>query len=269
MFRSYLFTAAYWVLSIVYVLVSLPFLALPGRGPVTLIIRSYTRAMRLALRFLAGLKTRALGKERLPEGAFIIAAKHQSWGDGFLTYSEVKNLAFVTGDHLERFPLVGGILRKLGAIVIDTCGGGGKKAASLTKGMAKAREDGRRVLIYPEGHLAPVDHKMKYKAGVWHMYKAMEVPVVPVATNLGYFWPQEATRKRQGLASIEFLEPIPTGLDKTEFMELLEQRIEDRTAELVAEARGGEPVIAAQLPDPPKGQEPKPLTESATVTDPA
>ena len=48
-----------------------------------------------------------------------------------MIYPEIKDLAFVTGDHLEKFPLVGGILRKLGAIVIDTCGGGERKAASL------------------------------------------------------------------------------------------------------------------------------------------
>ena len=260
MIRSYLFTAAYWVLSIVYVLVSLPFLALPGGAPVRLIIRSYTRAMRLALRVFAGLRTTAHGHENLPEGAFIVAAKHQSWGDGFLAYSEVPQLTFVTGDHLERFPLVGGILRKLGAIVIDTCGGGERKAHSLNEGMARAKASGQRVLIYPEGHLAPIDHKMKYKSGVWHMYKSMDVPVVPVATNLGYFWPQEATRKRPGTASIEFLEPIEPGLGKVEFMERLECAIEDRTAELIAEVRGGDPIEAVQLPDPPKGQEPKPLT---------
>lgn len=266
MIRSYLFTAAYWVLSILYVLASLPFLMLPGGAPVRFIIRSYTRAMRLALRVFAGLKTRAIGHEHLPDGAFIVAAKHQSWGDGFLAYSEVPNLTFVTGDHLERFPLVGGILRKLGAIVIDTCGGGEKKASSLNEGMDRAREAGQRVLIYPEGHLAPIDHKMKYKSGVWHMYKAMNVPVVPVATNLGYFWPQEATRKRQGTASIEFLEPIPPGLTKADFMDRLETMIETRTAELVAEVRGGKPVDAIQLPEPEKGQEPKPFRVIETAS---
>lgn len=262
MFRSYLFTAAYWLLSVLYVLISLPFLALPGRGPVTFLIRSYTRSMRLSLRLFAGLKTEAHGKANLPDGPFIVAAKHQSWGDGFLAYSEVPGLVFVTGDHLERFPLVGGILKKLGAIVIDTCGGGERKAASLTEGMLRARDEGQRVLIYPEGHLAPIDHKMKYKSGVWHMYQTMDVPVVPVATNLGYFWPQEATRKRPGTASIEFLDPIPPGLAKTDFMDLLEERIESRTADLIAKARGGDPVVAVQLPDPPKGEEAKPISPS-------
>ncbi len=257
--RSFLFSAAYWSLSVIYALFAVLTLWVPGRAVTTFIIRSYTRAMRHAMRFVAGIKTQALGKENLPaDGAYIIAAKHQSWGDGFLTYSEVPGLVFVTGDHLEKIPLLSGILKKLGAIVIDTCGGGENKASSLAKGMKRAKSEGKRVLIYPEGHLAPIDHKMRYKAGVWHMYRDMDAPVVPVATNLGLFWAQEAHKKNRGTATIEFLAPIAPGMAKDEFMAQLEARIEQRTSELVAEARGTEPVQAVLLPDPRKGEAARP-----------
>ena len=253
MIRGILFTGAYYVLSFVYVLISLPFLALPGRGPVTLIIRSYTRAINLALHWIGGIKKEVRGREHLPDGAFILAPKHASWGDGYMIYPEIRNLAFVTGDHLERFPLVGGILHKLGAIVIDTCGGGERKAASLIDGMARAREDGRRVLIYPEGHLAPVGFHFRYKPGVWHMQHSMDVPIVPVATNLNCFWQQEEILKKPGTAVIEFLEPIPSGLSKEDTMARLTAAIETRSAELIAEATG-DPVTPTQLlPDPEKG----------------
>ncbi|NQY14202.1 MAG: 1-acyl-sn-glycerol-3-phosphate acyltransferase [Henriciella sp.] len=261
--RGLLFTGVYYALSVLYVLVSLPFLALPGRGPVTSIIRSYTRAINIALHWIGGVKKEVRGRENLPEGAFILAPKHASWGDGFMIYPEVKNLAFVTGDHLERFPLVGGILRKLGAIVIDTCGGGERKAASLSEGMTRAREDGRRVLIYPEGHLAPVGYHFRYKPGVWHMQKAMDVPIVPVATNLNCFWQQEEILKKRGTAVIEFLEPIPAGLPKEEAMARLTAAVETRSAELIAEATG-QPITPTQLiPDPEKGAIGKPEAELA------
>lgn len=254
MIRSSLFFTAYWLLSVIYILSALPLLLLPNGKALNGLIRSYTRAIRYALRLCAGIKTVASGREHLPQqGAFIVAAKHQSWGDGFMAYSEVKDLVFVTGDHLEKLPFLSGILKKLGAIVIDTCGGGERKAASLTAGMERAKTDGRRVLIYPEGHLAPVDYKMRYKAGVWHMYKSMSVPVVPVATNLGYFWPLTDFHKRPGQAEIEFLPPIEPGLEKDAFLKVLEDAIETRTAELVAKARGTMPVQATQLPEPAPG----------------
>lgn len=253
MLRGMIFTGVYYVLSIIYVLASLPFLALPGRGPVTFIIRSYTRALNLALRWICGVRKEIRGRENLPEGPFILAPKHSSWGDGFMIYPEVKNLGFVTGDHLEKFPLVGGILRKLGAIVIDTCGGGERKAASLVEGMERARHEGRRLLIYPEGHLAPVGFHFRYKPGVWHMQKAMNVPIVPVATNLNCFWEQEDIRKTPGTAVLEFLKPIPPGLPKEEAMQRLTDVIESRCAELISEATR-KPVTPTQfLPDPDKG----------------
>jgi 1-acyl-sn-glycerol-3-phosphate acyltransferase len=174
----------------------------------------------------------------------------------------VPNLAFVTGDHLERFPLVSGILKKLGAIVIDTCGGGEKKASSLADGMQKAKDDGRRVLIYPEGHLAPVGYHFRYKSGVWHMAEAMGVPVVPVATNIGVFWQQQEKPTRGGRAVIEFLDPIPPGLPKEEFIARLTEAVESRTAELVAEATGQPVRRATLIPDPPNGMEAKPTADN-------
>ena len=263
MIRGYIFTGVYYLLSAIYVIVSLPFLALPWRGPVTLIIRSYTRAVNLALRLICGVKKQVRGKDNLPDGPFIIAAKHSSWGDGFMIYPEVRGMAFVTGDHLEKFPLVGGILRKLGAIVIDTCGGGEKKASSLADGMKRAADEGRRVLIYPEGHLAPMGYHFRYKPGVWHMAKAMNAPIVPVATNLNCFWEQEDIKKTPGTAILEFLEPIPAGLPKDEVMKRLTEAVETRSAELIAEATGN-PVTPTQLiPDPDKGTlgqpNPKPI----------
>lgn len=265
MIRGLLFTGVYYALSVIYVLVSLPFLVLPGRGPVRAIIRSYTRAINFALHWIGGIKKEVRGRERLPDGAFILAPKHASWGDGFLVYPEVNNLAFVTGDHLERFPLVGGILRKLGAIVIDTCGGGERKAASLAEGMKRARDDGRRILIYPEGHLAPVGYHFRYKPGVWHMQKEMNVPIVPVATNLNCFWQQEEILKKPGTAVIEFLDPIPAGLSKDETMARLTEAVETRSAELIAEATGEAVTPTQLLPDPVKGTIGKPETEAANV----
>ena len=241
--RSFAFNVAYWLLSIVYTL-GAAFAALtPGRGATTWIIRRYVKRMVQAMRVFAGIHIRVRGRERLPKGAFIIASKHQSWGDGFATYDQFDDLAFVTGDHLEKFPLLGAVLRKLGAIVVNNCGGREAREA-LKHRSADAHAAGRRILIYPEGNLAKVGEKFRYRSGVWHMYRDFDMPVVPLATNLGLFWPQEEFRKNPGTATLEFLDPIPTGLGKEEFLARLEAAVEDRTSELIAEATG-QPVTPA------------------------
>lgn len=258
MIRSTAFAIAYWLLNAVYVILAIPMLAIPGNGLIRWWIKSYTRSMRWSLRVFAGIRHEVRGKNNLPDGPFVLAAKHQSWGDGFLIYPEIQDIAFVTGDHLEKFPFVKGILRKLGAIVIDTCGGGERKASSLAEGMNRASGEGRRILIFPEGHLAPVDYHFRYKAGVWHMAKAMNAPVIPVATNIGLFWAQESFEKNPGTALLEFLPPIEPGLSKTEFLSELTQSIESATAKLVAEGRMTEVRPTQLIEDPENGVLAKP-----------
>uniref|UniRef100_B0SXD9 Phospholipid/glycerol acyltransferase n=1 Tax=Caulobacter sp. (strain K31) TaxID=366602 RepID=B0SXD9_CAUSK len=238
--RSALFNAYYWVLSIFYGLSAAFGALLPGRHAVTLALRTYSRRMLWALRAFADVRVEVKGQELLPKGAFIIAAKHHSWGDGFVMFAHVENLSFVTGDHLERFPLVGKILKKFGAIVVDSCGGPEARKA-LSASAAQVAAEGRRILIYPEGHLAAPGERFRYRTGVYYMSQDFNLPVVPVATNLGCFWKQQEKAKTPGTATIEFLPPIPPGLSKAEFMAMMEDVIETRTDQLIARARG-EPV---------------------------
>ncbi|RZJ01874.1 MAG: 1-acyl-sn-glycerol-3-phosphate acyltransferase [Brevundimonas sp.] len=247
--RSFAFAVVYWTLSILYTLAAVFAALLPGRAATGWIIRRYVRRMVQAMRLIAGIKIQYRGEDRLPTGAFIIAAKHQSWGDGFSVYDRFSDLAFVTGDHLEKFPLMATVLRKLGAIVVNNCGGR-KARDALKHRAADAHAEGRKILIYPEGNLAKVGEKFRYRSGVWHMYRDFDMPVVPLATNLGLFWSQEAFEKTPGVATLEFLDPIPTGLDKDDFLARLEAAVEGKVAELIAEATGQPVTPAVQVPTP-------------------
>lgn len=247
--RSFAFSVAYWALNIFYGVLALGAAALPGRKPTTWVIGRYVRRMVWCMKSLAGIRLEVRGAERRPEGSFIIAAKHQSWGDGFCMYAQFEDLAFVIGAHMGKYPGVTLILRKLGVIIVDQAGGRASQRALMDEA-AQVRAEGRRILIYPEGHLAPVGTRFPYRSGAFHMYRTFDVPVVPAATNLGLFWPGTEFRKRRGTAVLEFLEPIPPGLARGEFMARLEAAVEGRTAELVAQATGG-PVVPAELKPPP------------------
>jgi 1-acyl-sn-glycerol-3-phosphate acyltransferase len=236
--RSALFNTAFWATSAGFVFALAPLSLLPGDKAIKGAIRAYARSVRFLMKHVAGITIDMRGLERLPKGPFIIAAKHQSYGDGFAMVSHFDDLAFVTGDHLERFPLVGGILKKIGAIVVDNCGGH-EARKRLATSFEDAARDGRPVLIYPEGHLSKVGEAHRYRSGVWHMQQACNWPVVPVATNLGLFWQCEDPLKTPGAAINEFLDPIMPGMDKDAFLAQLEQTIEGHTARLVAEGRVG------------------------------
>lgn len=235
--RSVMFNVYYWVLSIFYGLSAALSALLPGRKPVAFALRLYSRRILWALAFFADVKVQLKGRENLPDGPFILAAKHHSWGDGFVMFAHVDNLSFVTGDHLEKFPLVGAILKKFGAIVVDSCGGPEAREA-LSESAAQVAAEGRRILIYPEGHLAAPGERFRYRTGVYYMSKDFGLPVVPVATNLGCFWKQQEAKKTPGAATVEFLPALPQGLEKDDFMRLMEATIEGRTNALIAQARG-------------------------------
>ena len=246
--RSFLFAVSYWFLSVTYSLMALVLTLFPGRKPVKWISQRYTRRMVQAMRIFAGIRLEVRGREHIPAQPVIFACKHHSWGDGFCIYSQFDDLAFVTGDHLEKFPLMSTLLSKLGAIVVNNCGGI-EARKNLASRSADAAKDGRSILIYPEGHLNAPGTYRRYRSGVWHMMNNFNMSVVPVATNLGLFWQEDHYKKTQGTAILEFLEPIPPGMAKDEFLAILRDRIEARSQALISEATG------------------KPLTASVLVSD--
>ena len=243
--RSFLFNLAYWALSIAYSLMALVASLLPGRRPVAWIIARYTRRMVWAMRVFAGINLQIRGRENLLDRPVIYACKHQSWGDGFCIYTQIPELAFVTGDHLEKYPMMSTLLTKLGAIVVKSCGGIEARRA-LANRSAEAAKDGRSILIYPEGHLSAPGTYHRYRSGVWHMMNSFDMPVVPVATNLGCFWQEERFEKRPGTAVLEFLPALYPPIGKEAFMAQLRTAIETHSQALIAEVTGG-PVTESVL----------------------
>ncbi|MFD0916053.1 lysophospholipid acyltransferase family protein [Pseudahrensia aquimaris] len=231
--RSFLFRIAYWATSITVGLVAMPLMLLPGRHLLVVWLRTYAKMMLFWMRVIGGIHLEVRGRYDVPKGGAIIASKHQSWGDGYATFAQFHDLAIVTGDHLAKVFGVGWILKKMEAIVVDNCGGAKSRERLVDEELARAREKGRRILIYPEGRLCPVGYHYRYRKGIFHMYEAYKCPVVPVATNLGLFWPLDNWEMRQGTAVLEFLEPIEPGLDKETFMALLQERIETASIALL------------------------------------
>ncbi|PHR57186.1 MAG: 1-acyl-sn-glycerol-3-phosphate acyltransferase [Robiginitomaculum sp.] len=230
--RSFIFNMLLYIMTAVFAVVCVLLSLMPGRKPIMYGLSAYTKTMMWLMKTVVRINVSVSGRERVPDGAVIIASKHQSYGDGYVMFSQFFDLSFVTGDHLEKFMLIKRVLRKAGAVVIDSCGGSDVRDR-LQERADIIRKEGRRLLIYPEGHLSQVGTQHRYRKGVYFMYRDFNCPVVPVATNLGQRWNQNDWHKHAGNAQVEFLEPIPPGLDKDEFMLRLETAIETRSKELL------------------------------------
>lgn len=233
--RGAIFFYGFWALAGALAIFCLPLLILPGRGPAVAAIGLFARLFRAWLR-LCGVRVVYRGLRHLSGlGPAVFAAKHQSYGDGLCHLARDPELAYVIGDHMLRFPVVGLYLRKAEAVVVDDAAGR-RAAGAFEDGAGRLARSGRSALIFPEGGLTRVGEKKRYRRGAWKLARALDRPVVPVATNLGCFWPEQEKRLHTGEAVIEFLAPMTPGADSRTFMADLETAVESRTRALEAEA---------------------------------
>ncbi|WP_429912096.1 lysophospholipid acyltransferase family protein [Glycocaulis sp.] len=235
--RSTLFEITYWLTTLFFGAICAILAIIPGKRMLGYGIFSYARVIAFLLRFVAGIRIDLRGTQHLSRTPSVLAAKHQSWGDPLIMVATIRPLAYVAGDHLVKYPLVGFILKKTGAVVLSNEGGAAARAR-IDEGMTRLKSDKRHVLIYPEGHLSAPGEKHPYKKGVFHLAHDLGRPVVPVATSLGLAWDRKSFIKRPRTVVVEFLEPITPGEDKDAFMRHLEETIEGRTAELIRAANG-------------------------------
>ncbi|MFW6412671.1 MAG: lysophospholipid acyltransferase family protein [Oceanicaulis sp.] len=233
--RGPVFFYGFWALAGTLAIVCLPVLLLPGRGPAVGAIGLFAKLFRGWLR-ICGVRVDYRGLERIRGiGAAVFAAKHQSYGDGLCHLARDKDLAYVIGDHMLRFPVVGWYLRRAEAVVVDDAAG--KRAAgAFEAGVERLAADDRSALIFPEAGLTPVGGAKRFRRGVWKLASDLGRPVVPVATNLGCFWPEQEKRLHPGTAVIEFLDPVRPGEDRDAFRKALEETVQTRTRALEAEA---------------------------------
>ena len=107
--------------------------------------------------------------------------------------------------------------------------------------------EGRPVLIFPEGTRRRPGDEPVYKPGVALLYQHLNLPVIPIATNTGFFWQKSSFLRHPGKVVFEFLEPINPGLDKKQFMAELQQRLESKCDELNRETIRNYPEVADRL----------------------
>lgn len=198
-------------------------------------LATHGRATVWLLRLICGTRMEVRGHEKLLPGPVIVAAKHQAAWDTFALISLMRDPALVMKAELLSVPVYGWFCRKFGMIPIKRELG----ASALRQMVREARgraSQGREILIFPEGTRRPPDAPPDYKPGVLLLYEDLKLPVCPLALNSGVFWPRHSKLRYPGTIVVEFLDPIPAGLPRQEFMKQLQDRIEAASAHLVSEA---------------------------------
>jgi 1-acyl-sn-glycerol-3-phosphate acyltransferase len=180
---------------------------------------------------ILGLSFEVIGEENLPKEGAILAAKHQSAWETMIFHRLVGDPAFVLKRELLRLPFIGWYMRRTEQIPIDRAGRSAALKQMLDKGK-RAVGQGRSLVIFPEGTRQPTGKAGRYHSGVYKLYEALDVPVVPIALNSGLYWSRNAFLRHPGTISLQVLPPIPPGLGREAFMHRLQDEIETATRAL-------------------------------------
>src|SRR5215475_7484591 len=245
MVRSLLFNILFYVTTTLFVVLGSPLFFAPRRWAMAA-LAIHGRFELWLLKVVCGIKLEVRGQEKLPQGACLVAAKHQSAWETFGLIPLLRDPALLMKRELFWIPFHGWFSHKFEMIPVDR----EKGPAALRSMLRETRKrvvDGREIIIFPEGTRRPPGAPPDYKTGVVLLYEALGIPCVPVALNSGLFWPRRSLLRRPGTIVVEFLDPIPPGLPKSEFLSRLIESIETASNRLLAEVKAKEPASSAAV----------------------
>ena len=231
--RSIIFNATLYLSAMAIGLLATPALFMPRKAAVYVISR-LSRFVLFLLKITAGTNYEIRGK--IPEGATLVAAKHQSMWDTIVFVALLNDPAIVLKSELLWIPYYGWFSAKAGMIGIDRGSGSAAIRHLVTQGKTAIKAN-RPIVIFPEGTRSAPGAAPDYKPGVAALYRQLGVPCVPAAVNSGLYWPRRRFLRKPGTIVLEFLPSIPAGLDRKTFMSTLETRIEEATTRLVIEGK--------------------------------
>jgi 1-acyl-sn-glycerol-3-phosphate acyltransferase len=235
--RMRLFTVLVYPAFFLWMLIGSPFLLLPRRALIRM-MSVWGKVFIGFCRVFAGLKLEIRGREHLPEGPVLIAAKHQSAWETLALLGLFDDPCFVMKRELQKIPLMGQYIIRSYQIPLNRQGGPSdmKKLIKMAKTEVHAGQ-GRQIILFPEGTRRPVDAPPEYRNGISMIYGMLDVACVPLAHNAGLFWPNGYTPSRTGTIIVEFLPAIPAGMPRDAFQQMIEQQLETASSRLVAEGR--------------------------------
>jgi 1-acyl-sn-glycerol-3-phosphate acyltransferase len=241
--RSLLFAVLFYAWSLTLCVLFLPALALP-RGIVAWAFKLWARGVIVLLGVCCGIRIEVRGREHVPTGRALVAAKHQCMFDVFAEFLILPDSCFVMRKELMLIPFFGWYAWKQRMVVIDRDGGSAALRQMVRDGQDRLADE-RQLLIFPEGHRGEPGVAGDYQPGVAGLYRDLGLPAHLVATNSGLHWPAHGILRRSGTIVFEYLEPLPAGMKRADFMRQMQERIEAASNALLSPHPTGEEIPAA------------------------
>jgi 1-acyl-sn-glycerol-3-phosphate acyltransferase len=209
--RSLLYAAAFYPLTFLWVVIGVP-ISLFGRKPTLAVVLSWVEMHHWLTTHVLGIRVRIEGE--MPRGPLLIAVKHQSMLET-LEMVRITNLPIIVmKKELGNIPLFGTLTRRYGVIEVERSAGA-KALRSLVEEGREAIAGGRPVIIFRGGTRVRVGETPELKSGFAALYRALGLPVAPVAVDSGRLWGRGLVH-RSGTVTFRVGETIPAGLPRKE-----------------------------------------------------
>ena len=225
MIRNFLFSFSFFSGIIFISIIFLPSLFLPQK--ITLFggkLMGYWS--QYCLKIILSTKVIIKGKDNMINNEkFFIASSHQSMFETFFLQTIFNSPVFILKNELMRIPVFGWYLKKIGSISI--------KRDKITKDNLNFFEDisetiqnsKRPIIIFPQATRVLPEDRPPFKKGASRIYEKLNILCQPVAINSGYVWPKKGIKKTNKVITISILKPIIPGLQKEEFLQVLQKKI--------------------------------------------
>ena len=225
MIRNILFTTFFFSGIILISLVFLPTLIM---SPSTTLVGGKIMGhwAKYCLKIFLAVKINVVGKENIiTNEKFFIACSHQSMFETFVLQTIFNAPVFILKKELLKIPIFGLYLKKIGSISIMRNKTSKENLGFFDEILKTVSSSERPLLIFPQGTRVLPEDKPKFKKGTGRIYEALKIKCQPVAINSGYVWPKNKPLKGNKIITISILKSIEPGLDKEEFLNILENNI--------------------------------------------
>ena len=178
------------------------------------------------LKTILSVKIKVLGKENIISNEkFFIAASHQSMFETFYLQTIFNAPVFILKKELLLIPIFGWYLKKIGSISIKRNKVSKENLGLLNDISNIINTTDRPLIIFPQGTRTKPDERPSFKKGASRIYEELNISCQPVAINSGYVWPKKGPKISNREIVISILPKIDFGLNKDEFLKILEKKI--------------------------------------------
>ena len=225
MIRNFLFSFSFFSGIIFISIIFLPSLLLPQKialfgGKLMGYWSQYCLKIILSTKIIIKGKDNMINNEK-----FFIASSHQSMFETFFLQTIFNSPVFILKNELIRIPVFGWYLKKIGSISI--------KRDKISRDNLNFFEDisetiknsKRPIVIFPQATRVLPEDRPPFKKGASRIYEKLNILCQPIAINSGYVWPKKGIKTSNKVITVSILKPIKPGLQKDEFLKMLERRI--------------------------------------------